>query len=594
MKTNSDSENLEDSIDLLINKFKETNDPNYLKEASEAVLKSDNPEKKEISILLSGMYFHQIGKKEKDINTSIQYLEVAVDKFKECVGDDIQTKRVELELLKKRRLSHESNTTKNPKFISLTKEIAEKYKELGQLGEYHTEMALHYLFSLSNSEIYSEDFVKKRRLMSKHAEQSPYEDIKNKVKALDHQFEANKKPGFEHSKEQLSKALDAIKNTSDQFGVEELELRLAFAEAMSIGSTRKRKEKLAEIEAGWKKLGNLTEAIRIKDLISEKPVKIDVALDLLEKVIEEHQKFNKIIHEKREIKPGTYKIFYHHSYLIGRINDIKVILNRLGKNRQELRNLAIKKEKFTPKKYKTKKFSKKLQEIFSRSSNLTHQMQYDLESLYIFGNLALDQWAYLIGHIFDIRTREFDFHNLYEEIAKKKKPNQEIADALEKHKANIIWLYFQVRFFRNIFIEHLRDPWQRGNTMSVYGDEFNLFIPSPPGWLPEEEKRDLLQSIQDYMPDYLKKAPDDYWEKANPRRVLEIIYHRIDSIPEHKDREKIWDVWRKVGGSTPSYDLIAFRLVYFLHESVKTINEYISENSESIRLGETLTQETNE
>lgn len=51
----------------------------------------------------------------------------------------------------------------------------------------------------------------------------------------------------------------------------------------------------------------------------------------------------------------------------------------------------------------------------------------------------------------------------------------------------MLWLHYQVGFYRNRFVADANRPWQRGTTSSVIGDDFNLFIPTPPGW--EDDKR---------------------------------------------------------------------------------------------------------
>ena len=155
----------------------------------------------------------------------------------------------------------------------------------------------------------------------------------------------------------------------------------------------------------------------------------------------------------------------------------------------------------------------------------------------------------------------------------------------DRHRKDIYWLYYQLRSYRNIFIEHVKRPWQRGNAMSVYGNDFNLFIPTPPGWLNDKESQKRIQGIFHLAPKTLQEAPDDYWEKKNLDRVLEITFMHIDEIEEKEDREKVWDVWKVTGGSTQSYDIVGFRLMDFIANSIPTLIDIVSKNPEIINIG---------
>jgi len=89
--------------------------------------------------------------------------------------------------------------------------------------------------------------------------------------------------------------------------------------------------------------------------------------------------------------------------------------------------------------------------------------------------------------------------------------------------------------------------------MSTFGDDYNFFTPAPPNSIDEKIKRDDLESIQHLAPEWLKNAPDEYWEKKNKHRVLEVTFNNIDKIVDLTDRELVWKVWKKLGGSTTSY-----------------------------------------
>ena len=114
-------------------------------------------------------------------------------------------------------------------------------------------------------------------------------------------------------------------------------------------------------------------------------------------------------------------------------------------------------------------------------------------------------------------------------IVRKNKNNKHLQMLWDKHREDIIWLYYNLKEFRNKFIEHLERPLQQGTTRSVFGDNFNLHVPAPPAFVDNKIKKQKLESIFHLAPDWLKNAPDDYWEKANKHRTLEVIIKNIDT-----------------------------------------------------------------
>jgi hypothetical protein len=285
-------------------------------------------------------------------------------------------------------------------------------------------------------------------------------------------------------------------------------------------------------------------------------------------------------------------LFYHHSYLIERLKDFKKIITRLGKTRKRLTDLGMLRNKYQPRVFR-RKLSKKLQAIAQEQNDLTHSMRLDLESLYIFGKILVDQWAFIIGYLLGYNKPEScDFHCLSDGILASNKDKGKFQSILDKHHQDVFWLYYQLKAYRNEFIEHVKRPWQKGTTMSVIGDDFNLFIPTPPGYFSEEEIEEKLRSVRYLMPKALKDMPDDYWEKVNLRRTLEVTFHRIDEIKRKEDRDKVWKVWGEIGGATPSYDKIAARLASFLYASTDTLMEIIEKDLKGVNFGEIVQKPT--
>lgn len=316
----------------------------------------------------------------------------------------------------------------------------------------------------------------------------------------------------------------------------------------------------------------------------------DILQPLISLADDSAKKCNELTKEILELKtppPGPYAIFHHFSHLVERIRDIKHILTRMVSNKERLVILADKERIIRPTVNikPGKPLPSKLQKINSQHNVLTERMKLDMESLYIFGNLVLDQWAYIIAYLSGMPNPEtVNFRVLVEQLQSKKYTGI-LTPLWQKHKRDLVWLYYQLRFYRSTFIEHVDRPWQRGSGGGVYTHDFDLFIPSPPGWLDDEKIKEDLESIFHLSPAWIREAPDDYWEKQNLRRMLEVTFNQIDDIENYSDREKVWNIWRKVGGSTPSYEVVARRLLSFLSTSIPTIKEIMSSNPDKVNLG---------
>jgi hypothetical protein len=100
---------------------------------------------------------------------------------------------------------------------------------------------------------------------------------------------------------------------------------------------------------------------------------------------------------------------------------------------------------------------------------------------------------------------------------------------------------------------------------------------------------DLLQVVPLRLSEhprlYITVAPANIWYSGNMRNLLEEIFYNIDQIREQADRERVWNVWNEVGGLTPSYDVIAMRLMRFTATSLLTIIDSISMYPEKVNLG---------
>jgi len=244
--------------------------------------------------------------------------------------------------------------------------------------------------------------------------------------------------------------------------------------------------------------------------------------------------------------------------------------------------LAHREDRYRP--HREGPLSKRVSAILTESSGLTQQMRLDAESLYVFANLALDQWSFVIAYGLGLRDpTNYRYRYLVDQLQGRRTPAA-LSSIKERHLADAVWLLYQVRSYRNAFVEHVERPWQRGSTMGLYTDDFRFFITTPIGWIaPEEEKR-LIDAIRPFAPEWTKRLPADHWQ-ASPRGILTATYEEVDKIKRVADREKVWEAWQQLGGSTLSFDRLAGRLVGFLNASTETVQERVELNPRRIDLG---------
>lgn len=265
--------------------------------------------------------------------------------------------------------------------------------------------------------------------------------------------------------------------------------------------------------------------------------------------------------------PNHKAAVYHQSYLLGRIQDLRAIIERLGTQNAELIELSHRADMLTPQIRPRRQFSKKLQAVYQRESKLTELMRLDMESLLILGNMTLDQLALFLKLRHQIpgslNNWKYPFSELYRQIINAQNQDATIVSLRGSLERDIWWLQFNVRSYRNTFIEHLDRPWQRGSSRPVYTEGFSFFIPTPAGSLTDVEERSISDAVEHLLPDGLRNLPSDHWQRQ-PRSIVQWLVQHIDTIALASEREKVGEAWEKIGGETVSYEVMARRILTML------------------------------
>jgi len=194
-------------------------------------------------------------------------------------------------------------------------------------------------------------------------------------------------------------------------------------------------------------------------------------------------------------------------------------------------------------------------------------MRHDYESLFIYGNLALDHWARVVGALCGVRIKHFA--DLYHTLNKPGRPAS-LDNVFNNHNDKITWLYYNLRAHRNGFIEHLNRPMQSGSTRSVYFIGFSLSSPSAARTVSAIREAALHAELLTIGASLMTSVPIDHWQRTRPRGTLQLLVRHIEQIPAYSDREKIGDIWQELGGETVSYEILVRRTLNILLSTPNT------------------------
>jgi len=320
--------------------------------------------------------------------------------------------------------------------------------------------------------------------------------------------------------------------------------------------------------------------VPFKHSISKK--ELDELADNAEKNIKQ---LSKTVLEGLKLPAGAYAFFNHNAHALSRLEDCRKILDRLYSQRYLLVELAVKRNQIEPKDWPAgTPYPDNVQKIMKQEHEINGLTQLDMESFYIFGGILLDQWAIQAISVANISLKKI--HPFIELLNFFENENNSLLDEIwDKLRKEMLWLHYQLRFYRNRFIVYANRPWQRGTTRSVYGEDYNLHTPTPPGWIDDKKIDEEIKALIHLAPNRIQNASDDYWEKNRPGALIERIFDNIGNIEKKEDREKVAKIFAQKGGSTPTFQILAKNLLFFVAESMAMLCELAKNNLNTINLG---------
>ncbi len=283
------------------------------------------------------------------------------------------------------------------------------------------------------------------------------------------------------------------------------------------------------------------------------------------------------------LKPpaGPYGFFHHSGHALARLGDCRKILGRLYRGRERLNELAALTSATRRAEWpRGTPYPEEVQKALREQHSLTGLMQLDLESLYVFGGVLLDQVALQAMCIEPAAWKKK--HPFVELLLEFEAGRTKILNDLWTDcRGHMLWLHYNMRFYRNRFVVHSNRPWQRGTTMPVVGEDFNLFTPTPPGWLDDDALDQEIMTLLPFAPKNVRRRGD----RVSAATVMEAVFSNIENVDRAADREHIASLLGKKGGSTPTFQVLAERLGLFVRDGARVLHRLASANLGNIDLG---------
>ncbi len=286
------------------------------------------------------------------------------------------------------------------------------------------------------------------------------------------------------------------------------------------------------------------------------------------------------------IPKGPYALYYHQVEVITRAKDLALITRRMFRVRARRERANAQFQALRPFDIPAGvPWPANVAQASRSIGKLVHALRVDLEAVFLFGAVMLDQWSYMVSRLAGFaKPTDISFFPLVEERLDAADAPEPIA-ALRPHAAALRWLVFWFRHFRNDFIVHTKTPTQKGPITGGVEQDVTLFMPTAVGWEDETKLERATRKLTRFAPEWLRKSPDAYWEKQRWRRLLERIAENIGSIEKRHHRQCVAAVAKLAGLTSPRSQVLLSVLARTLNEATSLVIDAALRHPDRVDLG---------
>lgn len=198
-------------------------------------------------------------------------------------------------------------------------------------------------------------------------------------------------------------------------------------------------------------------------------------------------------------------------------------------------------------------------ELTVRRDDVAEEVRTAFECLYLFGNVALDEWACLTAYVFGWPQPLETTFDRFRAMA----DGDGLPEEFRPFASDLLWLITQVRFYRNKFIVHVKRPWSIGHTRSTYEYDFQLSSTALPASYDDAEMLEQVTSLARRVGIRLEDAP--------ARMLLPILVDMLGEVSSTKIREEIRACYLRYGTLTPTFHEVGRNILEFLETGTEIL-----------------------
>lgn len=224
-------------------------------------------------------------------------------------------------------------------------------------------------------------------------------------------------------------------------------------------------------------------------------------------------------------------------------------------------------------------------EADASTERFTEFLVADFESLYQVSKILLDLWALIVAHTAGLsKPRKENFFTIVDKIANV--PDCELLSILNRDCFSALyWLHSHILVYRDKFIVHQNRPLQLGILTEPFSGKVRLSYLIDPVWCGDSEIARIhneIWKLNEVAPDHIRL---DRQAIGNPNYVIGHLMEHIQEF-ELSDRERLVELAKDNGFTTPPAGVIVDKLFEFIAKSIAIVRAYAQTAYSEIKLGE--------